>query len=198
MVELKRPPITKYAPGQGNYVRLRLSPEVVIALGARVKTPGEAMISEPTELSVVHYRSDDEMGAYERLLSDAMAGDPTLFAREDAVEAAWRIVEPRLSRAARRAGTRGDASTVGAARAGSCRIAARPLAPVGRRQPGRQDRHCDRKCEKRLLPQRPGRTIGWPCGVARAASSQASRRARNSSARTIRLSATSFSSVASQ
>ena len=96
MVELKRPPITKYAPGQGNYVRLRLSPEVVIALGARVKKPGEAMISEPTELSVVHYRADDEMGAYERLLGDAMLGDPTLFAREDAVEAAWRIVEPVL------------------------------------------------------------------------------------------------------
>ena len=54
------------------------------------------MVSEPTELSVVHYRADDEMGAYERLLGDAMLGDPTLFAREDAVEAAWRIVEPVL------------------------------------------------------------------------------------------------------
>ena len=84
------------APGQGNYVRLRLSPEVIIALGARVKKPGEAMVSEPTELSVVHHRADDEMGAYERLLGDAMPGDPTLFAREDAVEAAWRIVEPIL------------------------------------------------------------------------------------------------------
>src|SRR2546425_10270543 len=54
------------------------------------------MITEPTELQVVHHADGEEMGAYERLLGDAMAGDPTLFAREDAVEAAWAIVEPIL------------------------------------------------------------------------------------------------------
>lgn len=96
IVELKRPPVTRLAPGKGNYLRLRLSPEVSIAIGARVKTPGEAMISEPTELSLVHHSTGDEMSPYERLLGDAMAGDATLFARQDAVEAAWGIVEPIL------------------------------------------------------------------------------------------------------
>jgi glucose-6-phosphate 1-dehydrogenase len=96
MVELKRPPVTGLAPGKGNYLRLRLSPEVTIAIGARVKKLGEAMISEPTELSLVHCASGDEMSAYERLLGDAMAGQTTLFARQDAVEAAWSIVEPVL------------------------------------------------------------------------------------------------------
>jgi glucose-6-phosphate 1-dehydrogenase len=96
MVELKRPPVTGLAPGKGNYLRLRLSPEVKIAIGARVKKPGEAMIGEPTELSLVHCPSGDEMSAYDRLLGDAMAGQTTLFARQDAVEAAWAIVEPIL------------------------------------------------------------------------------------------------------
>jgi glucose-6-phosphate 1-dehydrogenase len=96
MVELKRPPVTGLAPGKGNYLRLRLSPDVTIAMGARVKTPGATMISETTELALVHRPMGDEMDAYERLLGDAMAGDATLFARQDAVEAAWGIVEPIL------------------------------------------------------------------------------------------------------
>jgi glucose-6-phosphate 1-dehydrogenase len=96
IVELKRPPLTRLAPGKGNHLRLRLSPEVTIALGARVKKPGEAMISEPTELSLVQQPTGDQMSPYERLLGDAMAGDPMLFARKDAVEAAWAIVQPIL------------------------------------------------------------------------------------------------------
>jgi glucose-6-phosphate 1-dehydrogenase len=96
VVQLKRPPVTKLAPGKGNYLRLRLNPEVTIALGAMVKTPGEGMTGERTELSFVHQPDGDDMDAYERLLGDAIDGDPTLFAREDAVEAAWRIVEPIL------------------------------------------------------------------------------------------------------
>ena len=96
MVTFKRPPLTKLAPGDGNHVRLRLSPEVTIAIGARVKTPGQAMIAEPTELTFVHRPANNEMSAYERLLGDAMDGNPTLFARQDAVEAAWKIVEPVL------------------------------------------------------------------------------------------------------
>jgi glucose-6-phosphate 1-dehydrogenase len=99
VVTLKRPPLTKLAAGEGNHVRLRLGPEVTIAIGARVKTPGEAMMSEPTELSFLHHTAPDEMTAYERLLGDAIAGDPTLFAREDAVEASWAIVEPILGNA---------------------------------------------------------------------------------------------------
>jgi glucose-6-phosphate 1-dehydrogenase len=96
IVELKRPPVTRLAPGKGNHLRMRLSPEVSIALGAQVKKPGEAMISEATELSLVHRPEGDQMGPYERLLGDAMVGDPTLFARKDAVEAAWAIVQPIL------------------------------------------------------------------------------------------------------
>ena len=96
LVRLKRPPLRKIGPADTNYLRFRLSPDVIIALGAQVKHPGEQMVSEPTELKVVHQPDGDEMDAYERLLGDAMDGDATLFARQDGVEAAWSIVEPIL------------------------------------------------------------------------------------------------------
>ncbi len=95
-VTLKRPPLSKLCPDETNYVRFRLSPDVTIAIGARVKRPGEQMNTEPTELKVVHQPGGDDMDAYERLLGDAMAGDGTLFARQDGVEAAWAIVQPIL------------------------------------------------------------------------------------------------------
>ena len=79
-------------------MRFRLSPDVVIALGARVKQPGEEMAGEDVEL-VARHQPPDEMPPYERLLGDAIEGDPTLFAREDAVEAAWRVVDPILDEA---------------------------------------------------------------------------------------------------
>jgi glucose-6-phosphate 1-dehydrogenase len=100
VVELKNPPPVVFhepLPAVGNYVRFRLSPQVVIAIGARAKRPGEGMIGEPLELSVVdetEQGEDGRMDAYERLLGDAMAGDATLFARQDVVEAAWAIVDP--------------------------------------------------------------------------------------------------------
>lgn len=103
MVELKAPPqvVFKEArPEEGNHVRFRLSPEVTIGLGARVKRPGEAMVGEPLELRLVATPEQGKggtMDAYERLLGDAMAGDATLFARQDVVEAAWAIVDPILS-----------------------------------------------------------------------------------------------------
>ncbi len=96
MVTLKRPPLSHLAADDTNYVRFRLSPDVVIGIGARVKRPGEEMVTEPTELKVVHKPGGDEMDAYERLLGDAMEGDRTLFARQDGVEAAWAVVEPIL------------------------------------------------------------------------------------------------------
>jgi glucose-6-phosphate 1-dehydrogenase len=96
VVDLKRPPLVKFAPGKGNYVRFRLSPDVTIAVGARVKRPGDAMVGEETELSFVHNPRGDEMEAYDRLIGDAMDGDATLFARQDVVEAAWVIVDPIL------------------------------------------------------------------------------------------------------
>jgi glucose-6-phosphate 1-dehydrogenase len=96
LVTLKRPPLSHLAPGAGNHVRFRLSPEVAIALGARVKRPGGALLTDPTELALTRQPTGDEMDAYERLLGDAMEGDAILFAREDAVEAAWQVVEPIL------------------------------------------------------------------------------------------------------
>ena len=98
-MRLRRAPLVQLADGESNYVRLRLGPQMTIAIGARVKRPGETMASDPTELALVHHPVASEMTAYERLLGDAMAGDPTLFAREDAVDQAWRVVEPILDHA---------------------------------------------------------------------------------------------------
>ena len=96
-VKLKRPPLAQFSNHQGNYLRFRLSPEVIIAVGARVKTPGQALEAEPAELVFAHRDTGDEMTPYERLLGDAMNGDQTLFSCEGAVEAAWNIVGPALS-----------------------------------------------------------------------------------------------------
>jgi glucose-6-phosphate 1-dehydrogenase len=96
LVRLKRPPLRQLCQDPPNHFRFRLGPEVTIAVGAQVKRPGEELIGEPTELALVHRPGGEEMDAYERLLGDAMEGDQTLFARQDAVEAAWAIVEPIL------------------------------------------------------------------------------------------------------
>lgn len=96
LVMLKPPALSALCPGQANYVRFRLSPDVTIAIGARVKRPGEQLIGDPTELKVVNQALGDEMDAYERLLGDAMVGDGTLFAGQDGVEAAWAVVQPVL------------------------------------------------------------------------------------------------------
>ncbi len=99
-VELKNAPQVvfneKTENKKGNYVRFRLSPQVVIALGARAKTPGEGMIGKPVELNMVDTSNNEKkvMDSYERLIGDAMNGDATLFARQDVVEAAWAIVDP--------------------------------------------------------------------------------------------------------
>ncbi len=96
-VTLKRPPQNVFAEAQGgqrNYVRFRLGPDrMAVAIGARAKVPGEKMIGSETELFVCHQRGD-EMEAYERLIGDAMIGDASLFARQDGVEATWRVVDP--------------------------------------------------------------------------------------------------------
>jgi glucose-6-phosphate 1-dehydrogenase len=99
LVTLRQPPLTNLAPGDTNYLRFRLSPEISLNLGARVKRPGAAMMSMPVELSAVEDTKGDELDAYERLLGDAMRGDALLFVRQDAVEAAWAIVEPILGNA---------------------------------------------------------------------------------------------------
>jgi len=89
-------PVIGVAKDARNTLRFRLSPDVSITLGARVKQDGEQMVSEGAELKFVRRPTADELDAYERLLVDAMAGDATLFAREDGVEAAWRVVHPTL------------------------------------------------------------------------------------------------------
>jgi glucose-6-phosphate 1-dehydrogenase len=97
-VELKHPPLHVFPdadPAGGNHYRFRLSPTVTIALGARTKRPGETMSGQEVEL-LLHEDTGEEMPPYERLLSDAMSGHAELFAREDGVEACWRVVDPIL------------------------------------------------------------------------------------------------------
>jgi glucose-6-phosphate 1-dehydrogenase len=79
-----------------NYIRFRLSPTITISLGARVKVPGEAMAGESVEL-VLRQAIGDELTPYERLLGDAIRGDPLLFVRQDSVEAAWEVIDPVLA-----------------------------------------------------------------------------------------------------
>ena len=98
-IEFKLPPqvvFNEATPSIGNYVRFRLAPQVTIAVGARAKRPGEGMGGQPVELSVVEQPVEGSLGDYERLLGDAIAGDATLFARQDIVEAAWALVDPLM------------------------------------------------------------------------------------------------------
>jgi glucose-6-phosphate 1-dehydrogenase len=78
-----------------NYFRFRLSPDVTISIGARVKQPGDRMSGEPVELVARHQPPSDHL-PYERLLRGALRGDPSLFTSDESVEAAWRVVEPAL------------------------------------------------------------------------------------------------------
>jgi glucose-6-phosphate 1-dehydrogenase len=81
-----------------NYLRFRVGPDVSIAMGITVMGPGERLVGEPTEMIATNQPDAEEMDAYERVLGEAMAGDATLFAREDYVEQAWRIVDPLLKK----------------------------------------------------------------------------------------------------
>jgi glucose-6-phosphate 1-dehydrogenase len=93
VVRLKRPPIREFGETATNQIRFRLGPDIAIALGAQVRSRGEKMAGETVELLAQQRSCCDEMDAYERLLGDAMDGDPLLFARQDAVEAAWVVVQ---------------------------------------------------------------------------------------------------------
>ena len=98
VVELRRPPVNVFGdpnPGQPNHLRFRVGPDVAIALGAHTKQSGAVMTGRDVELFVAQQPGDD-MDAYEVLISAAMIGDTSHFAREDEVEAAWRIVDPLL------------------------------------------------------------------------------------------------------
>jgi len=105
LVELKAPPQRLFADsapttGLTNYLRFRLSPGSAIALAARVKCAGKEFVGEQYELHLIEEQPHAE-SPYERLLGDAVAGDGTLFTREDAVEAAWAVVNPVLKKHAR-------------------------------------------------------------------------------------------------
>jgi glucose-6-phosphate 1-dehydrogenase len=100
LVELKPPPQQLFADsspanGLANYLRFRIAPDAAIALAARVKRAGEEFIGNQRELYLLDAQPNEEE-PYERLLSDAMDGDGALFTREDAVEAAWAVVDPVL------------------------------------------------------------------------------------------------------
>ncbi len=97
VVRLRQPP-TMYESYdlKPNYCRMRISPDITIAIGANVVAPVSETTSVSAEMLASRHPGADEMDAYERVLGDAMAGDPTLFAREDNVEEAWRIVDPVL------------------------------------------------------------------------------------------------------
>jgi glucose-6-phosphate 1-dehydrogenase len=81
-----------------NHMRLRINPDMTIAMGMTILGPRDSMIGESAEMLASHDPTPDEMDAYERLLGAAMDGDPTLFARQDYVEEAWRIVDPVLQK----------------------------------------------------------------------------------------------------
>ena len=95
LVEFRRPPLELFGeliPSRSNHLRLHLGPDVRIELGLRVKLPGDQLIGEDVEL-VAANRPTGGRSPYERLLGDAMHGETELFARQDTVEAEWRVVD---------------------------------------------------------------------------------------------------------
>jgi glucose-6-phosphate 1-dehydrogenase len=79
-----------------NYLRFRISPDIAIAFGVNIMGTGDQTLSEAVEIVASRHPGADEQDAYERVLGDAMDGDATLFARQDYVDEAWRIVDPVL------------------------------------------------------------------------------------------------------
>ena len=98
VVRLRRPPtIFQNFDLKSNHFRFRISPDNCIAFGLNIAAPGDDAVGVTSEIMGCRQPAPEEMDAYERVLGDAMAGDATLFAREDYVEEAWRIVDPALS-----------------------------------------------------------------------------------------------------
>jgi glucose-6-phosphate 1-dehydrogenase len=96
-VRLRQPPTThRDFDLKSNYFRLRLNPQITMALGMNVLAPGIESSAESVEIIGNHHPGPQDMDAYERVLTDAMRGDATLFARQDYVEQAWRVVDPAL------------------------------------------------------------------------------------------------------
>jgi glucose-6-phosphate 1-dehydrogenase len=97
LARLKKPPtVIKESKLHQNYLRFRISPEPTVAIGTTVMAPTDEMTGQTAELVASRQPAAGEVDAYERVLGEAMNGDATLFAREDYVEEAWRIVDPVL------------------------------------------------------------------------------------------------------
>lgn len=95
MIEFKRPPRETFGeivPVPSSHMRIRISPDITISMGLRVKKPGERMAGQDVELTFVRQAAVDTP-PYQRLLADAMRGSAELFAREDGIEAQWRVVD---------------------------------------------------------------------------------------------------------
>lgn len=98
LVRLRQPPVVfPSCTAPTNHVRFRISPEVTMAFGLTANDPEDRMIGQAIEILASRHPAAGEMDAYERVLTDAMAGDASLFARQDYVEEAWRIVDPVLN-----------------------------------------------------------------------------------------------------
>jgi glucose-6-phosphate 1-dehydrogenase len=98
VVELRAPPARVFGnlgPEQPNHLRFRVGPDVAIALGAHSKMPGPVMTGRDVELFVAQQQGED-LDPYAALISSALIGETSHFAREDEVEAAWAIVDPLL------------------------------------------------------------------------------------------------------
>jgi glucose-6-phosphate 1-dehydrogenase len=98
VVHFKRPPretFDELVPLSSGHVRMRISPDVSIAMGVRVKLPGERMVGEDVEMILTEH-APSMLPPYQRLLGDAVRGLGELFGRDDIVDAQWRIVEPIL------------------------------------------------------------------------------------------------------
>ena len=98
LARLRKPPATNTTEPESlqNYIRFRISPEMTIAMAVSASSMTGAGPRQAVEMIATRHARPAEMEAYERVLTDAMAGDPTLFARQDYVEEAWRIVDPAL------------------------------------------------------------------------------------------------------
>src|SRR2546423_235848 len=167
LVEFRRPPAQLFGEAEHlgtNHVRFRIQPKVAIAIGARTKTPGEQMVGEDVELSVSDL-DPEAMAPYDRLLGDALAGNASLFAREDTVEAAWMVVNPILGDAVPAQeydpGTWGppDADRLGEPLGGRDHPAAR-AAPRGRPKPAPTDPRS--RCRRWPRPARTARRAPRP------------------------------------
>jgi glucose-6-phosphate 1-dehydrogenase len=99
MARFRRPPVTAFnnESGPQNYIRMRISPEITVAIAVSATSANGDGKRRGVEMVASRHPEPEEMEAYERVLTEAMAGDPTIFARQDYVEEAWRIVDPILT-----------------------------------------------------------------------------------------------------